>query len=601
MAVFHAGWGLPSVALGLFQRLSLHLLLHVLPCQSSVPALQRDLRELRCPLETQSLSYAEIGQQFSVGQRHLWPAVLELVDRGLRAVFQEKDLPRARRVLADALDLAHGRWDYGVSSDALEDAVLLLPAMGFPAGARASEAASTAYLAPGLARAFRECPLGLAATYRALAMTHLADPRAKGSQEAWARAMAVSQRFHHLGYGFLIKMVNEDLSRSDPSYIDFATWPMTGEEWETERDYVANALKDQGGPTSFARSNVAKDSRVDGTAIALVTVCAYPEGSMLPHFASSVHQTYTQRHGYTYIHHRDEDEHLSAGRPKAWTKVRALHEALEDGRWEWVVWIDCDIYFMDLETTLDSLLLRYASRQVEETSTEASAAEEASALDPNVHLLITEDAQCLNTAIFMLRRSTWSLQLLRRVWGMDDGVAAAREVSASSWVEATTPFTDHPWWEQPAFTHQLLGNNHRLFQEMSYPEVDSRTAAGLMVPYPEQVRILPQKEMNSYHVISSKTNPDTTWTPGNFIMSFNGVKAGSGENVAQTVAANYYEVFCILNGLEDQCTANLLSFFQRERPELWTQRSSWRHDFEAVELAMFAPWLLQRPAPSSAS
>ena len=45
------------------------------------------------------------------------------------------------------------------------------------------------------------------------------------------------------------------------------------------------------------------------------------------------------RHGYAYLHYRDA-RHAS-GRPAAWGKVAAMREALEDGRWDWVVWVDC--------------------------------------------------------------------------------------------------------------------------------------------------------------------------------------------------------------------------------------------------------------------
>ena len=93
------------------------------------------------------------------------------------------------------------------------------------------------------------------------------------------------------------------------------------------------------------------------------------------------------------------------GRPAAWGKVAAVRDALEDGRWDWVAWIDCDLYFMDLARTLDSLLLTYAN-----------GAEDGARphIDDSTQMLITEDAQSLNTAIFLMRRSNWSLDLLAK-------------------------------------------------------------------------------------------------------------------------------------------------------------------------------------------
>eukprot|EP00930_Biecheleria_cincta_P069011 TRINITY_DN56808_c0_g1_i1.p1 TRINITY_DN56808_c0_g1~~TRINITY_DN56808_c0_g1_i1.p1 ORF type:complete len:558 (-),score=69.10 TRINITY_DN56808_c0_g1_i1:615-2240(-) len=534
--------------------------------------------------------------------RQLWPAVLELVDRGLKLIFKDHDLPKARHLLADALDLAQGKWDCGNVFEASTEVSALLITAGFPSSSLASvhhpNAATKPPVEPpaaGLARAFGECPLGVAAIYRALALAHLADTSARASQESSAQALAIAQRFHHLGYGFLIKLYNEGPSRQDPEYVDLALWPITGEEWETERDHVTRSLKELGGPTSAARASVPKTARISGISIALVTVCAYPKESMLPHLAASVHKTYTKRHGYTYIHHRDEDDHLSSGRPKAWTKIRALHEALEDGRWDWVLWADCDIYFMDLETTLDSLLLRYAS-QTDRSSAESSmnmAKPARDDLNPRVNLLITEDAQALNTAIFFMRRSTWSLQLLRQAWGMDAEAAASPTLMPSQWTQASSPFIHHPWWEQPALTQQLLGDNHRRFQSMPYPKA-SQTSASLLVPYPVEVRIAPQMEMNSYHVISSRLIPDTTWMPGKFIMSFNGVKSATGPMTAQIVAANYYEVFCELNGLQDRCAADLRAFFKEQRSQpVLGEHFSGTHNLDAYQAAMFAPWMLQ--------
>ena len=82
-----------------------------------------------------------------------------------------------------------------------------------------------------------------------------------------------------------------------------------------------------------------------------------------------------------------------------------MREALEDSRWDWVAWVDCDLYFMDLDKTLDSLLLTYAG----------NAQEDPFWIDDSVQMLVTEDAQSLNTAIFMLRQSNWSRSLLASV------------------------------------------------------------------------------------------------------------------------------------------------------------------------------------------
>merc|ERR1711920_629556 len=127
---------------------------------------------------------------------------------------------------------------------------------------------------------------------------------------------------------------------------------------------------------------------------------------------------------------------------------------------------------------------------------------------------------------------------------------------------------------------------------MDYPRVDTRRGR-LLVPYPEQVRILPQREMQSYHPISSRLEGET-WAPGKFVLSFNGVKSLSGEVVIETLVANYYEVFCTLNGIQDECTADTISFFKRERPAAFTEDRFQLSERSLVATHMFAPWLCKK-------
>ncbi|CAJ1365778.1 unnamed protein product, partial [Effrenium voratum] len=103
-----------------------------------------------------------------------------------------------------------------------------------------------------------------------------------------------------------------------------------------------------------------------------------------------------------------------------------------------------------------------------------------------VNLLISEDSQTLNTAIFFLRRGAWSEQLLKRVWEDPDGQPSA--------------FVDHTWWEQQAFAQELLGDNLRRFGRLRYARAAVHAAEGFPLPgvlkaYPPQVRIIPQLEM----------------------------------------------------------------------------------------------------------
>ena len=54
-------------------------------------------------------------------------------------------------------------------------------------------------------------------------------------------------------------------------------------------------------------------------AMAEVTICDYPEGSMLPRLAAFVHGVYAQRHGH--LEHRGRGGGYRGGNPKKCSKM----------------------------------------------------------------------------------------------------------------------------------------------------------------------------------------------------------------------------------------------------------------------------------------
>eukprot|EP00920_Eleutheroschizon_duboscqi_P042740 GHVT01101947.1.p1 GENE.GHVT01101947.1~~GHVT01101947.1.p1 ORF type:complete len:365 (+),score=51.94 GHVT01101947.1:634-1728(+) len=96
----------------------------------------------------------------------------------------------------------------------------------------------------------------------------------------------------------------------------------------------------------------------------------------------------------------------------------------------WYFWIDCDSFFMDNKRSLVDLLKFYLPKHRNMASPD---------------LVISEDGTLLNSGVFFLRQSAWSLGLLEWLWG-----GAVAEV----WVE-------HPWWENAAIVWYLLGDLHR--------------------------------------------------------------------------------------------------------------------------------------------
>ncbi|CAE7224930.1 unnamed protein product [Symbiodinium necroappetens] len=84
-----------------------------------------------------------------------------------------------------------------------------------------------------------------------------------------------------------------------------------------------------------------------------------------------------------------------------------MEREVKSGKWDWVVWADCDTYFMNMSITVESVLFTYAGR---EESGELT-------LDPEVHMIVSEDSAMLNTGIFFVKGTRWAEQLFERVWG----------------------------------------------------------------------------------------------------------------------------------------------------------------------------------------
>ncbi|CAK9053620.1 Hypothetical protein SCF082_LOCUS29192, partial [Durusdinium trenchii] len=236
-----------------------------------------------------------------------------------------------------------------------------------------------------------------------------------------------------------------------------------------------------------------------------------------------------------------------------------MERETRSGQWDWVVWADCDTYFMNMSTTLDSVLFTYAGVADGEQLT----------LDPEVHMIVSEDNAMLNTGIFFARSSSWASQLLQRIWGSD-----------------TSPWIDHPWWENAAFTWQFLkdwqtrcslGSTHSVSMEdleddpmalwkisvehfwrdnakkFALEDLEDWAAKGkddMWGVYPDEVRVAPQSHFNSYHPITSRFQHDT-WEEGKFVIAFNGVLSASSPTVVRILYGNYYQRACDLNHVPD--------------------------------------------------
>jgi hypothetical protein len=442
--------------------------------------------------------FAGSQQAFGLGgQPHLgncpandemWPALLTEVNRGA-AAFKAGDFKQAKTVLANAADV--------VTRD--------------------------------LPHAF-QCSLGLSALYRALAFAYCTSPQLDG--RASRRANQIGLRFLHLAMNWLTHTFVT--TNHDQPLIDGSAWPIGIQEINDDLTAVANSIRSSGvighKPT-HAGKDVPHNYRRPDLRIAIVSLCAYPSDHPLPKYAASNQGVYAERHGYTLLMER---ELVEPNRPPAWGKVKLMQRAVSSDKWDWVVWADCDTYFMNMSITIESVIYTYAG-QYEEAADSGGSASSNLELNPDVHMVVSEDSAMLNTGIFFVRSSQWIMELLDRVWGGEN-----------------SPWINHPWWENAAFAWEFLRDNPKQFIDEDQAEWAKIEEDDLLGVYPSEVRVAPQSHFNSYHPITSRFLHDT-WEEGKYVIAFNGVLSASSPAVVQSLYGTYYRTACRLNDIEDQC------------------------------------------------
>jgi len=415
----------------------------------------------------------------------MWQGLLTEVNRGA-GLFKSGNFPEAKKVLANAAEV--------VTRDEQ--------------------------------RAF-QCSLGLSAMYRALAFAYCTSPQLEG--RAMRRANQIGLRFLHLAMNWLTHTFVT--TNHDMTLIDTSAWPIAIQDINEDLTAVANSIKSTGpignGPT-LAGATVPHDYRRPDLRIAIVSLCAYPPEHVLPKFSASNQGLYAERHGYTLLMER---EMVDSTRPPAWGKVKLMQKALSSEKWDWVVWADCDTYFMNMSITLESVLFTYAAQKA--NATESPDADLV--LSPDMHMIVSEDSAMLNTGIFFVRSSDYVTGLLDRVWGSD-----------------SSPWINHPWWENAAFGWEFLKGLPQRFAMEDQAEWAQTGEDDMLGVYPPQVRVAPQSHFNSYHPVTSRFLHDT-WEEGKFVIAFNGVLSASSPAVVSVLYGTYYHTACRLNNIESQC------------------------------------------------
>ena len=367
-----------------------------------------------------------------------------------------------------------------------------------------------------------DCSIGVAALYFAISRTFTTDIREVPLTMEGMRSLKIGLRILHCAMNWLTHAFVVG-GRAVSSWIDESAWPISVHGMNEEETLILKLLDTNGGRAHApAWPDAPLDFRDHELRIAIVSVCDYPPENPLPRLSHSNRAMYAKHHGYTLI---ETTQRFDADRPHAWAKITLMKHNAMSADLDWLIWFDCDTYFMNFNITLDHLLFKYGSKNIDGTRR----------LDENFKMLVQEDHAMLNTGVFFMRTGQWAHDILEQVYG-----------------SPSSPWIHHPWWENAAFTHLFLGD---LPQRVIYEPGGGHEGVsdGMGGIYPSGIVVAEQYEFNSYHPITSRLLMHDNWEAGKFVLAFSGCKSGSSQSVVNALYISYYLLMCDINGIKHEC------------------------------------------------
>jgi len=300
------------------------------------------------------------------------------------------------------------------------------------------------------------------------------------------------------------------------SFNDYGAW-FGHSRWRTDMNQLAMATQEL---TRLARTDDHSwlsertseplYSQELNVRFGIVSYCNYNDSATkLTLLSRSNKRAYAARHGYTLLHF--EEPFMAQAHP--WmNKLIAIQRNLAD--FDWLFWVDCDLFFMNPHRTVDSLVRSAVIK------------------NPDAALIIAEDGMMLNSGSFLIRRSSWAADFLARTIDL---------------LSAPMPhsFQHMPWHEQaPLMYLSLLPWCLLDMDVMSAAQMPPQD--GLTSGYDPHVVLLPQRAMNSYppelvqkteHAIAHKG-----YEEGDLVVSFNGCGSVLGGDYCEDLYQQYHDL-----------------------------------------------------------
>ena len=164
---------------------------------------------------------------------------------------------------------------------------------------------------------------------------------------------------------------------------------------------------------------------------------------------------YCEKHGYTFI---EDDDVYNKDKPIPWSKLLLMNKYLSD--FDYLVWIDADIYIMNKETKIESLIQKYH----------------------DVDIICGSDWRMVNTGVLIVKNTEFSKEFLQSVYDNND------------YDPNSDPNERYLNWEQGSFIN-LHDRNY--------------------LNCKEKIQITSPEEINSYWY---------SYFPGHFVLHFAGVR-----------------------------------------------------------------------------
>ena len=270
--------------------------------------------------------------------------------------------------------------------------------------------------------------------------------------------------------------------------------------------------------------------------IAIVTVCDYnSDVTPLAALSKLNKQQYAEKHGYTLFFYEKAPTYrdwwtvngdMYPDRPAAWSKIDAMLNVIGgEENFDWVMWMDCDSFFMDMSVGINqvvgkvgggsdfekiSQLAKWTGKNLTEYNNYGNSLLESST---SVELIISEDGLMLNSGIFFLRKSIFSYIFLQKI---------------RQFTFFKNPATWHSWWEQTAMVIIMSR------------DVWMRDA---VFDWPPYVFMYTQKQLNVYPpLIASMLKTHVPYTVGDYIVSFSGCKIYTSQSVCNELFLSYFNL-----------------------------------------------------------